>query len=475
MMDDDLTDDVTEETRVAKIELPPTLRCQPRLDWTDLAGNHSKVLAGRVLLGSSSSSGIVIQDPTVSRLHAELEVRKDGLWIRDLGSRNGTFVEGLRIAGCLVPDRARIKLGMVTLVVDYNVDHPREIELWDATTFGNLVGQSIVMRELFATMSRLSSSDAPVVIQGETGTGKELVARAIHDTSARKEKPFVVVDCAALPDSLLDSELFGHAKGAFTGALGDRAGAIESADGGTVFLDEIGELPLAMQPKLLRALEQKTVRRVGESHHRKVDVRFVSATHRDLLRMVNAREFREDLYFRLCVIPIDVAPLRERQEDIELLVDNFLSLAGAKTRFSPQVMRELVNRPWRGNVRELRNFVERARALGPEEALGIMGGGSVTRRGKLPSLVGDGPDDPPASLGAELEGLPPSAPSASGTVQTEMFQRTYRDFREAWIESGEREYVRDLLARHNRNVAAAAKDANVDRTHLYRLIRKHLL
>jgi len=388
------------------------------------------------------------------------------------------------VTACVVPEHAPVRLGMTDLFVDYGTNHPREIELWPTTSFNKLVGASVPMRELFATIHRLRSSDAPVLIQGETGTGKELVARAIHDSSARSGKPFVVVDCAALPDSLLDSELFGHARGAFTGALGDRAGAIESAEGGTVFLDEIGELPLAMQPKLLRALEQKTVRRLGESQHRKVDVRFVSATHRDLLRMVDAGAFREDLYFRLCVIPIDVPPLRERREDIELLIDNFLAQAGDTRRFSPEVIRELMCAPWRGNVRELRNFVERARALGPEEALAIMGGGSITRsgrrsRGAVPSLVEGSSIPPPPLAPNDLLSVSaprrPTSPPASVTDIRDVFRRSYRDFREAWIEQGEREYIRELLARHDRNVAAAAKDAEVDRTHIYRLMRKHAL
>ncbi|AKV03779.1 Response regulator of zinc sigma-54-dependent two-component system [Labilithrix luteola] len=474
---------MSEETRIQPQELPPTQRSQPRLDWTDRAGHHFRVLEGRVLVGSSESSGIVIQDDTVSRLHAELEVRSDGLWIRDLGSRNGTFVEGMRVSGALVPEHGRIRLGMTDLLVDYGANQPREVELWPSTTFNKLVGASLVMRELFASIHRLRSSDAPVLIQGETGTGKELVARAIHDTSARSGKPFVVVDCAALPDSLLDSELFGHARGSFTGALGDRAGAIEAAEGGTVFLDEIGELPLTMQPKLLRALEQKTIRRLGETQHRKVDVRFLSATHRDLLRMVNAGAFREDLYFRLCVIPIDVPPLREREEDIEPLINNFLAQAADTRRFSPQILRTLMNFPWRGNVRELRNFVERARALGPDEALAIMGGGSITRgtsrsRSILPSLVEEGSIPPPPLAPHDLLSSPvpsESARPAPVSDTREVFRRSYRDFREAWIEQGEREYVRELLVRHNRNVAAAAKDAEVDRTHIYRLIRKHTL
>ena len=247
------------------------------------------------------------------------------------------------------------------------------------------MGNTLVMRELFATLSRVAPMEASVLIHGETGTGKELVARAIHLASPRARQPFVTVDCGALPENLLDAELFGHTKGAFTGAVSARAGAIETAEGGTVFLDEIGEVPISMQPKLLRLLESRTIRRIGESIHRNINVRFVTATHRDLLTMVSTGEFREDLYFRLSVLPIMIPPLRERREDIELLVNHFLG-ADRGSHVTPELMRELISRPWRGNVRELRNFVERARALGAIEALAMS-----NQRTGVPNLFGAPP------------------------------------------------------------------------------------
>jgi len=191
--------------------------------------------------------------------------------------------------------------------------------------FPRLVGSSPAMRDLFARLHRLAFSEASVLVQGETGTGKELVARAVHDASPRAGGPFVIVDCGAIPESLLEGELFGHAKGAFTGASGARKGVIEAADGGTLFLDEIGELPLTMQPKLLRVIESRSLRRLGEPAYRPVNVRFISATHRDLRLMVNERGFREDLYFRLSVLPITIPPLRERPADIPTLVEHFLA------------------------------------------------------------------------------------------------------------------------------------------------------
>jgi transcriptional regulator with GAF, ATPase, and Fis domain len=462
----DYSEPPPEETRLSPLALTERSRTQPRITWSDTEGEHGAVLDGKVLVGSAPASNIVVHDPTVSRIHAELEPRDDGLWVRDLGSRNGTFVDGLQVTGARVPDGGTVRLGSTEFRVDYNPTQRRHVEIWPNAGFGKLVGNSVPMRELFATLARVAPMDSSALIYGETGTGKELVARAIHDASPRASKPFVVVDCAALPENLLDAELFGHARGAFTGAHGARAGAIESAEGGTVFLDEIGELPISMQPKLLRVLESRTVRRVGETAHRNVDVRFVSATHRDLLTMVNAGEFREDLYFRLSVIPLHVPALRDRKEDVSLLVSHFLRSAGGPAHITGELMRELSTRPWRGNVRELRNFVERARALGASEALAMT---STSDREARPSIGAPAPPPSPSS---------PSIPVAQPSVElndARIFEQAYKDFRESWVDSGEKEYVRRLLLRHDRNVAAAAREAEVDRTYIYRLIRKHEL
>jgi transcriptional regulator with GAF, ATPase, and Fis domain len=464
-----------EETRLSPLALTEQSRSQPRITWTDAEGNHAALIDGKVVVGSSPASGIVVHDPTVSRIHAELETRQDGLWLRDLGRRNGTIVESLQVTGARVPDKGTIRLGSTEFVVDYNPSQRRNIEIWPNAGFGKLVGTSVAMRELFATLARLAPMDSSVLIYGETGTGKELVARAIHDASPRASKPFVVVDCAALPENLLDAELFGHTRGAFTGAHAARAGAIESAEGGTVFLDEIGELPISMQPKLLRVLESRTVRRVGETTHRNVDVRFLSATHRDLLTMVNAAEFREDLYFRLSVLPLHVPALRDRKEDINLLVSHFLRTAGGPAHIPAELMRELTTRPWRGNVRELRNFVERARALGATEALAMT---STAEREGRPSMSVPPPPALPSLSAAPLplpSVSPGAPPSPIDATDARIFEQAYKDFRESWVDSGEKEYVRRLLLRHDRNVAAAAREADVDRTYIYRLIRKHEL
>jgi len=322
------------------------------------------------------------------------------------------------------------------------------------------------MRELFARLARLAPTDAPVLIHGETGTGKELVARAVHDASGRSHAPFLVVDCAALPASLLEAELYGHAKGAFTGAFAARPGVFEAAEGGTVFLDEIGELPLELQPKLLRVLESKTVRRLGESLHRAVDVRFIAATHRDLAGMVIAGAFREDLYFRLSVLPVHVPPLRERAEDIPLVVRHMLPKE-EHAGFTPDIASRLMAMPWRGNVRELRNFVDRARALGFEEALGAaQSAGSDDlglRRAEHPSIAdaGEAARDAPAH--------------AEGSLNPGIYDLIYKEFRERWLEHGEREYIRRRLLKHGHSVSAVAREADLARAYIYRLIKKHNL
>jgi DNA-binding NtrC family response regulator len=424
------------------------LRRRPRLCWTEPVGAREATIVGRTVAGSASDAGLTVAHRTVSRLHAELEPRDDGLWVRDLGSKNGTYIDDVRVEAGRAPEGGRLRLGSAVLTVSYDAV-PEPVELWSTARFGPLVGRSAKMRELFARLARIAPTPSSVLVQGETGTGKELVARALHEASPRGLEPFVVVDCAALPANLLESELFGHAKGAFTGATSAHAGAFEDAHGGTVFLDEIGELPLAVQPKLLRVLESREVRRLGETSHRAVDVRIVSATHRDLQRMVNTGAFREDLYFRLAVLVIDVPPLREHSEDIPLLLEHLMG--EGSPRVASALAAELAQRPWLGNVRELRNFAERARALGSKDALEMT--------------------DASGSSGGAIGGAGPAAviePPVS-------VDQPYRDVRAAGIEHVEREYFRRLLERHGRSIASVAAAAGVDRTYVYRLIRKHEL
>ena len=434
---------VTETDR----RLPLSLHAQRReakVGWRDDAGVHLVSVDGRLLIGSSSQAGLVVSDRKVSRVHAELEPRADGLWVRDLGSTNGTVLDGVRIGLARVgDDGGRIGVGGATLSVTFEA--PAQVRLWPQAELQGLVGRSEASRELFMRISRCAASDAAVLVQGETGTGKELVARALHALSPRAHGPLVVVDCGALPESMLESELFGHAKGAFTGASAARVGAIAAADGGTVFLDEIGELPLSMQPQLLRAIESHAVRRLGENEYRTVDVRFVAATHRDLQAMVAQGTFREDLYFRLAVLPLRVPPLRERLDDVPLLLEKLLP-AGAALEVAAIDLPGLREHWWPGNVRELRTYVERALALGPQRALAL--------------LRGEHPVAPSAPLSER--GLPP----VDAGVE-------FKVLREQWVGHLELAYLREMIRAHGRSAAAIADASGLDKSYVHRLFRKH--
>ncbi len=307
----------------------------------------------------------MLQDPAVSRFHCRL-VREEGAWrVRDWGSLNGTRLEDVRIRDADLPADATLALGD-SIVRVRAVAPAGQAVVPMIPAFGQLAGTSVPMRKLFALLEKVAPSDINVLIEGESGTGKELVANEIGQRSPRVDKAFVVVDCGAISPNLVESELFGHLRGSFTGADRDRVGAFEAADGGTVFLDEVGELPLELQPKLLRAIEAREIRRVGETRPRKVNVRVISATNRDLEREVNRGRFREDLYFRLAVMTVHVPPLRERLDDLVILVRVFLSALGVPDQerlFTPQVLAEMARHDWPGNVRELRNYVERSVVL----------------------------------------------------------------------------------------------------------------
>jgi two-component system response regulator HydG len=316
-----------------------------------------------------------------------------------------------------------------------------------------MVGTSPRMRDVFALLEKVAPSDATVLLLGESGTGKELLARGIHARSPRASKRFVAVNCAAIPDTLMEAELFGWAKGAFSGATASRAGLFEEADGGTLFLDEIGDMPKGLQAKLTRALEERAVRRVGESHERRVDVRVISATHRELPGLLASGEFREDLFYRLNTCIVRVPALREREGDVPLLAKHFLALraqAGRTLEIAPAAMEALVAHAWPGNVRELRSAIERA-ALVAED-------GRITRAA-LPREI----------LGAEAR----SGAPASEAPEAELGELPYREALERLRSGGVRRYLEAILRRFQGNVAAAAAHADVERESFYRLCRKH--
>ena len=400
-----------------------------------------------LLLGAHDSADVVLADPHVSRLHARLDVEATEYVLRDLGSRNGTRVGGTRIAQAYLDDGAVIELGATRLRFRL-LDEPFEIPLADDDRFEGLIGRSVAMRELFALCARVAPSDAPVIIEGETGTGKELVARAIHQRSRRAGRPLVVLDCSAIPPTLVESELFGHEKGAFTGAVAARPGVFERADRGTVFLDELGELPLELQPKLLRCLETGELVRVGGTGAIQVDIRVLAATNRDLARMVAEGAFRADLYYRLAVIRVAVPALRERRDDVPLLAAHFAQHAlGDRARAAlpadalEAVFGELTRYDWPGNVRELRNVVERAAILADPKRL---------RAGALDAAA------------SELQR------SVQKAVHRQVTLRAARAERE-------RDYLIDVLRATDGNLDEAARIAKVHRKSLERLIRQHKL
>jgi DNA-binding NtrC family response regulator len=319
----------------------------------------TKRVGARLRIGKAPDNDLVLHDATVSRHHCEIFRRADGvLMVQDAGSRNGTRVGGARVREAELNVGTTLSVGGVDLVLKPSVE---ALEVLPSVHdhFGDVIGRSLAMRTLFGTLEYVAPSQAPVLLFGKSGSGKEVIARAIAKQSPRAKRAFVVVDCGAIAYNLLESELFGHVKGAFTGAHAARSGAFERADRGTVFLDEIGELPLDVQPKFLRILESGAFCKTGSNTSHRVDVRIIAATVRDLAKEVEAGRFREDLYFRLAVVPIRVPSLGERRDDIPLLVNHLLSGRAV----SEDALAVLVSADWPGNVRELRNVLERACAI----------------------------------------------------------------------------------------------------------------
>ena len=401
-------------------------------------------------IGSGKQNDLVLDDSTASRRHCEIEVGEEGYQIRDLDSTNGTLVQGVRVASAYLNPGAEFQVGK-TRVIFCPLQESRDIPLSRNESFGAMIGRSVAMRRIFHLAETYAPTDATVMITGETGTGKEILAAEIHRHSQRARKPYIVIDCAAISKDLIESELFGHNKGAFTGANADRQGAFEHADGGTVFLDEIGDLNPELQPKLLRVLENREIRRVGDNRMRKINVRIICATNRKLDQEVNAGRFREDLYYRLSVVQIELPPLRRRRDDLPLLAKRFLTdLHGADAmsqvaRFD-ETMDVLKRHDWPGNVRELRNLIEVAFY-------------AASRPVDLSAFLGLGRFLPAREAQSE-------APSVSA-------DRPFKDAKSDLIEDFERKYLEDLLARNQNNISRSAREAGIERAYLQRLIRKY--
>jgi DNA-binding NtrC family response regulator len=330
-------------------------------------GRELVIQKSLVSIGTLPESDLALTDPTVSRHHAEVEERADGWVLRDHDSTNGTFLDDVRVREAYLSPGSRIRLGQTEMTfspLEERIEFPQS----EADRFGGLIGSSPPLREVYAILERIAPTDVTILLEGETGTGKELAARAIHGRSRRGGGPFVVVDCGAVAANLIESELFGHEKGAFTDAVKARQGAFELADNGTIFLDEIGELSLDLQPKLLRALDQRETKRVGADKPVRVNVRVISATNRDLEKEVKAGRFREDLFYRLSVVRVSLPPLRKRKEDIGMLASHLLAAVSPEVGkqiagLSPEALAALSAYSWPGNVRELRNVLGRAAAL----------------------------------------------------------------------------------------------------------------
>jgi len=435
-------------------------RCRIEVLTGPDAGLIRDVEAPVIRIGARRGNDVQLSDSKVSGLHCEIRLDDRGYRLRDLDSTNGTYVSSLRINDVYIVAGSQIALGGTRLKFD-PLGESVEIELADTDRYGSMIGRSVKMRELFARLEKLARTDTTVLVTGETGAGKELVAEALHDNSPREKGPFVVLDCGSIPPNLIESELFGHERGAFTGATGSYAGAFERANGGTVFLDEIGELPLNMQPKLLRVLERKEVRRVGGTKTIEVDVRIVAATNRDLGVEVNRGRFREDLYYRLAVARVHVPPLRDRKDDLPLLIDHILATTpgGEAAQIAQETIDLMQKHDWPGNVRELRNVIERAVLLAesPENEDSLRRAPAPVPRSE-PSVTVT-PSQTATSTDAQMT-VPVDV-----TIPFKMAKQNV-------ISEFERRYISRLLAQHDGNISAAARAAGIDRMSIHKMLHR---
>jgi len=411
------------------------------------SGKSLVLTQARATVGRHTTNDLVLDDRRVSSAHLELERRDEGrLLVRDLSTTNGTFIGAHRILEAELGPGALLRVGDSSLRLELD-DRAEPERGSEAARFGGLLGASPEMRELFARLDRIASTHLTVLAQGETGTGKEELARALHAHSSRRAGPFVVLDAANIPPTLAESVLFGHERGSFTGADTRHVGAFERAHGGTLFLDEVGELPLDLQPKLLRVLETRAISRVGGTETVPIEFRLVAATHRDLRAEIDAHRFREDLFYRLAEARVFLPPLRARPADIPLLTRHFLDELGAPERplsMTAEALHSLAGRRWPGNVRELRNVVARAAALCVDGVISEadLAGEGFGFRGSM----------------AEREPL-----DVAGTF-AEAKARAVERFEAAYLEA--------LLRRCGGNLSKASRQADIARNHLRALLKK---
>jgi DNA-binding NtrC family response regulator len=434
---------------------------------------------GEITIGGMQDNDIVIRDDTVSRYHCKIVQEDNGYVVFDLRSTNGTFVNKVRVREAYLRPGCSLAVGQ-TQVKFQAVDEEVEIIPSDSDHCADLVGRHPKMREIYSIVEKIAPTSTTVVIEGETGTGKELVAQSIHKLSTRVDGPLIVVDCGAVPPNLIESELFGHEKGSFTGATMTRQGLFEMANGGTLFLDELGELPIDLQPKLLRALEQREIRRVGSATSIRIDVRIIAATNRSLEEEVRAGRFRQDLFYRLSVVRLRLPPLHERGEDVGLIMRHILknhrfnqAPDGSQriTGISRDALECLRSYHWPGNVRELVNVIERAVSFCDGDTIEV---------DDLPDHVRNAPVRPRgpiaeyheeshrAAIPAPVPAYPPRPPDnlVSGDI-------TFKDAKERWVSSFESDYIVALLRRNNGNISHAAREADIDRKYFRKLMKKY--
>ena len=416
---------------------------------------------GTITIGAMEDNDLVVNDETVSRYHCRIVQEETGYILVDNNSTNGTYINRVRIREAYLRPGCTIGLGNAE-VKFHAADEKVEIVPSRKERLGNMVGRNVKMRELYAVLEKIAPTATTVVIEGETGTGKEVVAQTIHQLSPRANGPIMVFDCGAVPDNLIESELFGHEKGSFTGAVMTRQGLFETASGGTLFLDELGELPLDLQPKLLRALEQREIRRVGSNKAIKVDVRIVAATNRNLEEEVRTGRFRQDLFYRLSVVRVFLPPLRERVEDIPLLVTKFLQDASynRKPDGSPKIqglsraaMDLLQAYRWPGNVRELVNTIERAVSFADGEYIE--------------------PRDLPDTVRGDAGTVRRAAAAGGAALSGAQTDSTFKDAKEQVVSTFERDYIMTLLKKNNGNISHAAREADIDRKYFRKLMKKY--
>ncbi len=401
------------------------------------------VSAGGIVVGKGESCDLRLRDKMISRRHVQLRAEQKGVRVVDLDSLNGTEFAGAQIRELVLQQDAVLSIGETSLAVRL-LSEPLDLDLSSSNEFGEAIAQSSAMRHVFALLERAAESDVTVLLEGDSGTGKDVLARAIHQQSARSDEPFVVLDCGAIPENLVESELFGHEKGAFSGAIANRMGAFEQAHGGTLFLDEIGELPLTSQPKLLRALESRSFRRVGGAETINVDVRLVAATNRRLREAVRRKEFRDDLFYRIAVVHVLVPRLRDRPDDIAPLAELFLRRATGQQQIQlpAELTRLLVAYSWPGNARELRNVVERFATFERTDAKILF-----SHRSEPPPDIGDAPF-------AAYEELP------------------YHDAKQRLMEAFHLAILPQAVEQAGGSVPQAAKQLGIPKASLYRMLQQ---